>query len=383
MVFVAILCASVSKTLALDTTIKILVIATSDANTQYIQTQVNRLSSAWGASNINSFVLLEWIDGGIPSQLSGGPLLANEATAQIAEAMAPTRNLLSLRVQKGADIVLLYTSDLENNFGNQICGKAPQQYWFSLDPGGGQYVAGEHGLDRRGWDTDFVAIMATSSPNCSWSDLTAHEFGHLLGAGHQRYSAAPFMNNSGAYIRDDSHAKVDIDPPAPPGEDPPPIKTIVSQGDNRIQECIDYGHCVRVGKFSSSEDVGDDNHENSEALQLTAFSVANYLETQTCGLTVPEDVYGHVVQACIPKLGLTQHQIYWSDDCPDESDYYEIHRSFISPVGPYSFGWTASVTTSPIFNNVPGWAKVNACKSSSCTTLSESFYFAPALCTPL
>ena len=170
---------------ALDTTIRVLAVHTSDASTSGIATQMNTLKTAWDASAITAPIGLTLVNGGASSLLGGGAL-SGDVAAQWAMAQLPSRNLGTLRDTNAADIVIVFTS----NFTGGDCGFGPQQTWTDAGTTSGAFVpdpipsSPTFGLDLRAADAWFVAIVATG-PSCQWSQLTAHEFGHLLGGGHE------------------------------------------------------------------------------------------------------------------------------------------------------------------------------------------------------
>jgi hypothetical protein len=367
---------------ATDNSIRILAVTTSDASSGEISSQLNHLVSAWNDSDshLTTSVAIELVNGGSTSALLGGPLVGVTNDGLKDNALLPTRNLVTLRNDNSADIVILFTKEMIGPFcgeawvGNWIQSGVPHEAKWIPDP--------VTGLDLNGSEDSWLAIVATEPSECHFDDVVAHEFGHLLGAGHHKTSLLVPYDTTGLYLLWDSHAWAEQPLPSRFGVPRRPEKTIMSSADASIQLCVDWdnGSCKRVGYFSSYQGMGNSAAENSITLDKTALSVANYRTSTPCGLSKPTNVVGGVISECWGTLGYSRYWLGWTDSCPDETLYYEVHKSFTSGVGPYQYGWDSWVVPTSFFTNTNGWLKVKACDSSGCSGLSESYLYAPYLC---
>lgn len=383
---------------ALDNNIKVLaVMAPNAVNDANLSQQLNQIETVWNGSSISTVTSLSLVnqrDGAgnpIKPQLSGPTLTTTSYQATHTALLSGAYNLGALRNSYQADLVVVFVPGYALS---GVCGYAPQDNW--TDGGGtpGAFVPAVSGsaigLDRRGSESFFLAVLSTS-PACTQIQSNnntlnniAHEIGHLFGAGHDTArtpAGLPPASPSGYYLFTDSHAMVrsisffglTI-----------VFKSVIARPDPLIQDCVSSpaGNCAVSPVYSRDGGFGDGSHDNVRAIAFTATSIANYRPVPAnCSLSRPTDVFGFVTHVCFYNTGLTRHQVFWDDACPDATDYYEVERSLFSAFGPYSFGWTAATQTTQIYNNIDGWVRIRACNNSvGCSAPSNSFYYAPALC---
>ena len=188
---------------ALDQHIKILPVYTSTAGSG---TQVMKIMDALDYFEDvfqNSDILVPAnVASPVPLNISlSGDVIQQYEQAEGAQA------LIDLRNSNGADLVIVFTSNVIGD-----CGIAPNEYWInSTIPT--VLLANAQGLDLRGKDDSYIALVDVG---CS-VDVTAHELGHLFGAGHVM---AP--GESRPYLLDDSHADAQF------FNIPPPINILVN-----------------------------------------------------------------------------------------------------------------------------------------------------------
>jgi len=383
---------------ALDNRIKVLaVMAPNAVNDANLSVQLNQLETVWNGSSIPTVTVLSLVnqrDGAgnpIKPQLSGPPLVTTNFKDTHTALLSGAYNLGALRNSFQADLLVVF---VPGTALSGVCGYAPQDNWTDGGTTPGAYIPAVSGstvgLDLRGSDKFFLAILSTS-PACTQiqsnnnnTNNVAHEIGHLFGAGHDTaQTPAPFPAASppGYYLFTDSHAMVQsisifgftlV------------LKSAIARPDLLIQDCISSpaGNCIASSVYSRDGGFGNGSHDNVKALAFTANSIANYRPIPAnCNLSKPTNVFGFVTHVCFFNTGLTRHQVFWDDACPDASDYYEVQRSLVSAFGPYAFGWTTTTQNTPIYNNIDGWVRIRACNNSSgCSSPSDSVYFAPALC---
>ncbi|MDH5321125.1 MAG: zinc-dependent metalloprotease [Gammaproteobacteria bacterium] len=195
-----------------ESTIRILSLATATANVADGQKESFQVVNTWNKSGIpagplgSTTISSIWL--GIPlplADMSGtGDLQSQFAEAYASVALAEMRNFY------GADVVIVYTGNFGTNpNGSASCGGASAGNWAG-NPPVGFTDPDQDGLDLSGSEDAFIAIVGTTGPCKSYTDFysAAHEFGHLLGAGHYD----PRIDSSGApngmWLYSDSRAYV-------------------------------------------------------------------------------------------------------------------------------------------------------------------------------
>lgn len=362
---------------AVDTTIRVLVMVTSDADHTFISSKMQKLVEAWEQSSISPLVSIELIDGGFPYILTGGSLSGSGIqqiliASDFTNPTAPLRNLLPLRNEKGADIVILFTGSY---FGS--CGKAPT-FWWNKEYNPAPVFFPAPIIDTRGSEDSYTALVSSDSA-CDDPYLVSHEFGHLFGGGHELGAGA-----DGAYLYGNSHASL-WTPPAEPGIEMAYFKTALARYHDQISVCESNG-CNSINKYSdgSGGALGTSSTDNVYAINKVAFSVATYRETENnCGLAKPNNVFGHWTHLCYtndPRT--TRHNVFWEDSCPDQSDIYDVFYSWGGPSGPYIYGWSTTIQATPVVTTTLAYIKVEACNNSVCSGKSNSEYPAAMLCMP-
>ncbi|WP_323845811.1 hypothetical protein [Microbulbifer magnicolonia] len=137
-------------------------------------------------------VTITLINGGVPVPL-GTDFSGTTTLGHLQNAKTAIGNT-NLRSQHQADIIIVYDS-----FVYGACGVATSDNWLR-DDGLTTFVP-TNGLDLRRKDIDYVALVETRCADTP--TLSAHEFGHLLGAAHHIEQSPPTTQHPGLY--DDSH----------------------------------------------------------------------------------------------------------------------------------------------------------------------------------
>lgn len=378
-----------SSAWAVDDEIRILAVYTSDASTTNIQDQMLNIQQAWISTGLIGFptpVGVNIANAGLGVALGGAPLTGFDY--QQYDQAKIRQELLDKRNQYGADVVVVFTSAMLDDFGRQICGFAKQHDWTDFGGYPGAFVPDlATGLDLRPAETFFLAIVATTPSSCvsgSGEHLSAHEIGHLLGGGHE-HGVTTSLPSDGMYLYEDSHAFIKrIYPGRGGGEARGELTALATRHGDGDSMCIN-SQCDHKLEFSSTN-FGDTNHENKRAFEIVAKSVANFRVPPVCGLSPPDEVGGLLTHICYTtQPAQTRYQVWWSNSCSAETDYYELHAGqFI--VGPYNKFWTTPNQSSGVYViNPPGpnsnYVKVKACDANgTCSELSDSFAYTPFLC---
>ena len=183
-----------------ETEITILAVSTGGADITDARTKMQYLKDTWDGYSGTSIKL---INGGYPITLT-----TTTYTGSYNSQLSSAKNhpeWENYRNSWAADVVIIFTGRLSNA---GACGAAVQYHWNdSITTAPNVFDDARDGtidgLDTYGKDDSYYAIVATGSHNnCSTFDhIAAHEFGHLLGAGHTL-----FASDRGDYLFTDSHA---------------------------------------------------------------------------------------------------------------------------------------------------------------------------------
>lgn len=327
----------------------------------------------------------------------------------------------SIRDRKAADVIIAFTEAIdsdpeeeENPNGEPdpsrpICGFAPQDNWAPPGGEGGVFVDPDlDGLDLRGRDDEpgspgyYVALVAAGT-DCLNEWTTAHEFGHLFGAGH--YDVPPHLSpDSDPWLFSDSRAR------GHKMRRNPLVGRVTAVAEVFPSFCEETPQgCIHDAKYSA---LAVEDRNNVRAINKTARSVANYMRgvpedvtaeicddgidnngdnltdaedpdctdgdesgpppspPSTCDSTVPPiNVYGYLVRACAdPEFpGWSHYRIDWQHPCPSEVDYYELW--FSQPDGvDYDPGWIIFRSqTDALVDGAEARMRIKSCGSSGCS----------------
>ncbi len=350
--------------------------ATNDSNPVFVSSKIQNLVSAWEQSSVTQLVSIELIDNGLPYLLTGGPLTGDGlnqilVASDFTNPSTPLRNLLPLRNEKGADVVILITSSIPLS----SCGKAPT-FWWNREYNPLPVFWPTPIVDLRGQEDSYIALIS-SAPECNDPYLVTHEFGHLFGGGHELGTST-----DGYYLFGNSHAALRLLPPEP-GVDPVYTKTALARDKSQIGVCAN-SICLSQNVYSdgSGGQFGNSDTNNVLAINTVAFSVATYRETENnCQLAKPNNLVGFPTHICYGYDPVaTRHFTFWEDSCPDQTDFYDVYYSWLSPSGPYVYGWTTPYQYTSVVTTRLAFIKTEACNSSVCSGKSNSYYAAAFLC---
>lgn len=267
-------------------------------------------------------------------------------------------------------------------------------------------------MDLRGQATEYIAIVATGRV-CDTAVFTAaHEFGHLLGGGH--YDAPThlwLLPNSRAWGKKFYSNHIN-------GW----IGSVTALGQLGTSWCTGVKMCNRLRKYSDPA-FGTSSNRNSETINLTARSVANYVQgagsggsgtepkqcadgmdndgdglvdgadPQCSGPTdddesgppppppqppgcnpaayVPTNVTASLRNVCVPGTSKSRYLVQWHHVC--SGGFYEVFAT-TTGVGTYFIGSTPTKSAFVDIQGPPatGVVRVRACNSSFlCSGLSS------------
>jgi len=312
-----------------------------------MKTALNYFDGVWNNSGIITPVNILNNQNSIP--LNASLIGSSVAQHQQAEGL---QSLMDLRNNHGADVVVVFTSGMTD-----ASGIAPTQYWINSSIPT-TFVPNGSGVDLRVKEDGYIALVDI---NCDL-DVTAHELGHLFGAGHVTGSGGGHP-----YLFDDSHADA-LYANIPQLNIFINYRTVVSDSD---AECANQVFpCQLQQNFSGRPD-----HDNKKAVQTTALSVANYRQTPVI-LASPTNLWGYLVGSCSPPP-YDHHRIFWSEGGSNVAiNHYEIFYSQ-PPTGSYIYGWTRSFeSTDAYVAGLDASVKVRACTTTLCSNLSAGSYLA-------
>jgi len=350
---------------AVDTKITIIAVTTGGANAGNVTKNINYLKAHWPN---NGGVTLKFVNGGVPFTLTTA-IDTRDANTQLAAAMQrPNWNIL--RETNSADVMLLFTGEISDK-----CGHAIQRHWAISNNAPAQFMPNSSGLDLRGSNDSYFAIIATTNSDCPTEETAAHEFGHLFGGGHTK----PLFEPIPIYLYPDSHATATVSSIFLGGMTGfIGTKTILAE--TMVSLCRNHVPPVSCAVIPSYSSSGGTN--NQRAFTKTAKSVANYRTTPSnsgCVLQTPSNVLGSLVGVCLP-FPVTQYLVNWQDACPSATSNYAVW--FSQPDGaPYQLaGFSASTSTEIHVDGSSARIRIQACDGSQCSSLSASSFLAIDLC---
>ena len=337
---------------SLDSEIKILPVYASNAGSgAWIakqKTALNYFETVWQNSNVVVPVNILNNQNSLPlnSSLFGSSVQQHQQAESL-------QSLIDLRNNHGADLVVVFTTGVSD-----ACGIAPTEYWINSSVPT-TFIPNSSGVDLRAKEVGYIALVDIA---CGL-DVTAHELGHLFGAGH-----VIAAGGSHPYLFDDSHADAQFINLPPPLSILINYRTIVSDTD---AECVNQTFpCEVLQNFSTRTD-----HDNKKAVQTTALSVANYRQTPLI-LVPPDNIFGFLVASCSPPPW-DHHRMFLSEGGSNVAiDHFEIFYSQ-PPTGSYVYGWSKSNEWSDVYVvGADSSMKVRACTTSLCSNLSSGSYLA-------
>ena len=411
---------------AIDDTVHILVIKEQGESQLFINDQVQILERVWNDS--------EYLLGNVPATLTivnPGAALTIETNlfGNVLTQVQSVRTFVStevggnpsLRDVLAADLVVAYVDTLGFDAqGRPVCGFSPQPNWGGP---GSEYIPDPFNnfLDLRARGTNqtdgYYISLVSSDSACNGpdlSDLTAHEVGHLFGAGHYEVAGSPSTKTG---LHDQSRSLVDeIFIPAIP----PWIPAQTSYMRTVLGRQID-SPCAPLNRFCAtyflySDHLLDNNtRRNTDSMDTTAVAVANYRmgvpafgfvelcadgidndgdgdtdiedsECQTSGtevppsppsqcggaLAAPTGVHAFLVEQCAsnPPFGTPSlYRIKWSHQCPQQVHHFEVW-SEIPPGSEPMFEWNVynCLTTDGLIDIVTAKVLIRACSSNTTCT---------------
>ncbi len=409
-----------------EDTIHILVLKEAGVSQTYTETQLNSLLNAWEDTSFtlgNAPVSLTVINAAAPlimPDISSSAGYITHRNAVHALVSVPVGGALPIRDALAADIVLLFVDAFAGSNPYLTCGRADQDNWIPPPPSsGGQFDEDPlTGLDLNGKDDYYIALIANDVP-CNGPGNTlvlAHEFGHLLGAGHYEVPAgvsAPrpgLLANSKAAWRSAGwgitrYTTIGMSPADSP--------------------CLSFW-CIYDNVWSDwSFTWNDPQRRNTDAIDLTAESLAHYrmgtptfgaTETcidgidndgdgqtdtgqdpdcstgnsevplppplpPTCDATVrPFGLFTYLVDGCVPGTSTSHYRLAWGHHCPDQVFEYEIWAA-TPPTGLRTFRWVVPNTGSDAFiTNGSGRIWVRSCGVGGCSGFTLNSVIVTDIC---
>jgi hypothetical protein len=402
-----------------DTTIRVLLVADSRLSANDVNEARSYLLTTWSSTSFQTAfpTTITIANGGIPL-VAGASVFSGEADDQIGnlrnvvEFLTPPL-LENLRDYHAADVVIGLTSVIDGGG----CGQGPQDNWLGLFPNF-QITSGVH--DLREADDDYIGLARISGNISCQPYLAAHEFGHLLGAGHRD----SIHNFNGGLLSNSKALSFVIGPPVNISD--VTYITVLGWGPNTV-DCPspDVTRCSHMNRYSDFA-FSDSSRRNAEALRMTARSVANYRSgvgppnpsqpqctdtfdndgdgkidsadpdcavcmAEYCppppqppppdcsGTLKPTNVIGSLIRICEPD-GSTSYRVTWSHLCPQNVTSYQVWYQQPLTSSP-AFGWiSTSRSTALRVLGQDARIKIKACDGTTCSGLSSSSFVAVDRC---
>ena len=325
-------------------------------------------STYWDSSYQDVGVTIRLANWGIPIPMPA-PMQSTGVGDPLEQAATAHADAENYGLRNNADVVIYFTGSFDNP---NTCGEAENKVWTDGfgPPPEPRWQPGSNGLDLRGSENSYEAIVATDGAICPDDDHVAlHELGHLLGAGHETSASSPdcclFLYSHAHLI---SFAGMGL-------------YTIVAQ-QTEFRTLYPFWSTPTNYLMLGSTD------NNLSTVQTTGRSVANYrVDAESipppppfnppqplppgCSLQSPSNLTAVLVAECDP-FPTTHYRLYWSDLCPGAALYYQVEYS--QPVGhPYVNSVTSvSPWADVVVQGVPAQVRVRACDGFLCSGPSNS-----------
>lgn len=361
LIWLLVLCSPAAH--AQETTIRVLgaYVPTPGVSSSDITAQLRNIVTAWNDSGMPTAAAttIQLLNAGAAVSVAY-PNMPSSIKETLNKAyLAPQWSTMAgLRNTWKADVIILFRGP-----DAPVCGAA--KTFFST----GQFVATFNGMDLTSQNSGFIAVV---DPGC-YPATAAHEFGHLLGAGHA-VTQGRLYDDSRAHIR-----ALWTTCYSTPDDCWTWHWGTAMADDTDVQNGHIETHAVQYSR--NIPGYGDAGHKNVGALAKTARSVANYYQypPEATVLRAPINVFG-------TSLGCGWYRITWQNDPATNVpvDHYEVW--YAQPVtNPYQYGWTVVAPfTEALVSGTSARAKAKACSGFSCSAMSiSSFTAIPQYCGPI